>query len=158
MRKMAGIVLLTTAGLTAWAAGPVASVSSGKDFSLKGSMAPVAGVPSYPVMSGDEIQAGNASTVLRFRDGSSVTLSPRSLARVENRGSSIAVRVLSGGGAYSFTPGSSVQLFEGSRGVPTASPTGQFALPSTASPVAVSATEFAAAVVNAPPPISRRRR
>ncbi|MGJ5813064.1 hypothetical protein [Paludibaculum fermentans] len=158
MRKWAVIVLLSAVGAMAWAAGPVATASSGEDFSLKGAVAPVAGVPSYPVMAGDEIRSGGAATVLRFKDGSKVTLAPHAAARVEDSGSQVAVRLLSGGGAYSFSQGSSVQLFAGNRSVPTTGSTGSFSLPTTASPVAASATRFAAEVVSTTPPaISRRR-
>lgn len=158
MRIWAVTVLLSVTGLMTWAAGPIATASSGEDFSLKGAVAPVAGVPYYPVMAGDEIRSGSAVTTLRFRDGSKVTLAPHATARVEDSGSQVAVRLTSGGGAYSLSQGSAVQLFAGNKAVPTTGATGQFSLPTTASPVAVSATRFAAEVVSSTPPaISRRR-
>lgn len=159
MRNWAVLVLLSTMGLVAWAAAPVATVSSAEDFSLKGAPAPVAGVPSYPVMLGDEVQSGNASTVLRFKDGSKVTLAPHSRARVEESDSHLAVRLIMGGGGYSFSQGTSLRLFAGSQAVPTPSTSGQFALQSTASSVTIPSIRFSESTLAIKPPaISRRRR
>lgn len=160
MRNWAAVVLLSTVGVLAWAAAPVATVSSGEDFSLKGAPAPVAGVPSYPVMLGDEIQAGKASATLRFKDGSKVTLAPHSRARIEDTGSQVAVRLISGGGGYSFSQGSSLLLFAGSKAVPTPGNSGQFALQATsgggaAAIPAIQYSEYTAA--KKLPPLSRRR-
>ncbi len=155
MRKWAVVVLLSAVGAMAWAAEPIATASSGEDFSLKGGAAPVAGVPFYPVMAGDEIQAGSASTVLKFKDGSTVTLAPRAKARVEDGGSQVAVRLLSGGGAYSFSQGSLIRLFAGNKSVPTPGSTGQFALESAR--VSTPSARVAESSLVTPPAISRRR-
>ncbi|QOY85084.1 hypothetical protein [Paludibaculum fermentans] len=155
MRNWAVLVLLSAAAVIAQAAAPVATASSGEDFSLKGAAAPVAGVPSYPVMAGDEIQAGSASTVLKFKDGSTVTLAPHARARVEDGGSQVAVRLLSGGGTYSFSQAGFVQLYAGSKSVPTPGSTGQFALESAR--VSTPSARIAEPSLVTPPAISRRR-
>lgn len=45
------------------AAQPVASVTSSSSFDLHGNRVNVAGVPSWPVMAGDDITAGASSLV-----------------------------------------------------------------------------------------------
>jgi len=79
------------------AAGPEATVSSPEPFRLRGVVVPVAGVPSWPLLAGDEIATDRAPATIRFADGSSVVLQQNSAARIErsdDRGS--VFRLLSG--------------------------------------------------------------
>lgn len=62
----------------------IATVMSDGPFRLRGAnITPGQGVPSWPVIPGDTIRAGDAPVTLTFQDGSTVTIAPGSSARVE---------------------------------------------------------------------------
>jgi ferric-dicitrate binding protein FerR (iron transport regulator) len=152
------IFSLVVLGLLLQAAPPVATVTAGEPFLLKGVQVPVAGTPKWPVMSGDEVAALQAPVQLTFKDGSKVTLGQRSRVRVEQEGEQPAVRLLEGVSQYALTAGTSLRLFAGSRSV---TPTG---LVGSVRMTAAAETGTAAperrvmdTAPTAPPPVSRRR-
>jgi len=80
----------------AFAAGPIARVSSALPFQLRGALVPVAGVSSWPVLAGDSIATGDAAATIHFLDGTSVVLAQHSTARVEELNGRNTVRLLGG--------------------------------------------------------------
>lgn len=78
MNKPAGFPLAVVfLAVSAFGQTQIATVTSSAPFQLRGATVnPAQGVPSFPVMDGDTIQAGNALTVITFPDGSTVVLEP----------------------------------------------------------------------------------
>lgn len=92
------LVLLTAALASAQ---QVATVTSSAPFTLRGAgVNPGQGVPTFPVMPSDAIKAGNALTIVTFRDGTAVTLDPGSEGSVEVVGGRPVFRLLSGRAEY----------------------------------------------------------
>ena len=89
------LTIFALAGM-AYAAQPVASVTSGAPFYLRGNSVNVAGVPDWTVMSGDEISTQTGQAVILLRNGSRVALSANSRAQIDSSDQTFAVRLLSG--------------------------------------------------------------
>ena len=138
MRLLFGAVVLMSAALAAPAAIPVATASSSEAFTLKGAATPATGVPSYPVMAGDEVQAGNATTVLTLKDGSKLVLAPHAKAKIESTGDKTAARLLAGSWEYTLKSLTSVMLYAGPKQVTLTATTGQFSI---SAPTPVAATQ-----------------
>jgi ferric-dicitrate binding protein FerR (iron transport regulator) len=79
-----------------FAAQPVASVTSGVPFDLRGNRVNVAGVPAWTVLSGDEISTQSGQAVIQLRDGSRVTVFGSSKVQVDSDDQTYSVRLLSG--------------------------------------------------------------
>ena len=117
------------------AASPVASVTSEAPFRLRGAVVPVAGVPSWPLLAGDEIATDGSAAAIRFSDGSSVTLRQNSTARLEQPGGRFyAFRLLSGAMDVRPASGSKVSFY--SQNAPLQAPTGQVTKASALKPLA----------------------
>ena len=82
--------------LEAMAATPVASVTSSTAFNLRGNRVNVDGVPSWPVMAGDDIATQAGQAVIQLRDGSRVELQGNSRVKVESNDGGLLLRLLSG--------------------------------------------------------------
>jgi hypothetical protein len=93
-----------------YAAPPVATASSAEPFQLRGARVPTAGVPSWPLMAGDEIATENAAATITFRDGSRVTLARNSRAKLEQQGDNTLLRLLDGSMRYLVSRGSGLRL------------------------------------------------
>ncbi len=100
MRRLALVLILLMAvmGLAYAQGAKVATATATAPFKLKGAEVNPAGVPSWPVMAGDAIEAGKAPVTLTFEDGTKVALSPGAKGRVEMQ-SGKAVFVLTDGEA-----------------------------------------------------------
>ena len=84
MRNFVGVVgaLLASVSLVC-AQSQIATVTSTAPFQLRGAnVSTDQGVPSWPVMPGNEIKAGSAPVVITFAGGSTITLEPGSSAKV----------------------------------------------------------------------------
>ena len=103
-----GVVLL--AGVFAFAAAPIGTVSSGGPFQLRGNRVPVAGVPSWPVVVGDEIGTETSAATIQLGDGSVVTLDKSSRAQIEQQGSQVVFRLKSGTMQFKIAPRSTVRI------------------------------------------------
>ncbi len=112
--KLAGLSVV--AGVV-FGASPVATVSSSGSFAMRGVIVKSAGVPSWPVLSGDEIATSTSSATLSLRDGSRVTLEKGSTAKVENAGAGLTLR-LSSGSMQVFARSSALQVYHDSVAVP----------------------------------------
>jgi len=130
---------------SAFAAAPVASVTSTSNFELSGASVIAAGVPAWPLLAGDTVVAGSTTARIRFVDGTVVTLSPRSKVAVQDKGSDLSLRLVNGFMAFTLGPASSLSVYSGSTLVP-ARP-GVTATATTA-PIGASATNL----LGGPPP------
>jgi len=92
---IAYLTCITFAGAV-FGASPVATISSSGPFVLRGATVNTEGVPSWPVMAGDEIKTSNAAALIRFKDGSRITLAAGSSARLEQTNQAPLFRLLNG--------------------------------------------------------------
>ena len=138
--------------VSAFAATPVAAVTSASNFDLSGVNVIAAGVPSWPLMPGDTLVAGTSAARIRFIDGTMVTLSPRSKITVQEKGKSddLSVQLVNGFMTFTLGPSSSLSVYSGNTPVP--------ALPgvtTTASAAQVGRSATDALPPGLPPSISR---
>lgn len=112
MRRIftAVILVLVLAGLMLAQGTRVASATSSQAFTLNGEQVNPRGVPTWPVMAGNEIVAGSAPVTLTFSDGSRISLSPGAKAKVEVVEGKIVFRLLSGEAAYDLKQLDSITL------------------------------------------------
>jgi hypothetical protein len=99
------------------AASPVATISSNSAFELRGKQVNTNGVPSWPMMEGDEISTSQGAAVIQFRDGSRVILTGNTKAKAEKSSDGIVFRLLSGTMDFTLAPKSTVAFFNGSKNV-----------------------------------------
>jgi len=126
----------------------IATASSSASFELRGSLVNVAGVPSWPLVSGDEVAAKNSPVAIAMPDGSRVTLSSGSRLRIDSRAGAPAIHLVSGSLQYSIVSGSMVKLFNNTTLAPGRS--GTISVGSTTG--GSSRTGVQASVLRPPPP------
>lgn len=91
------IVAPLTLSVLAYGASPVGTITGAGGFELRGTPVKTAGIPSWPISAGDEIRTTKSPATIEFRDGSVVTLSELSLARVIKTSKGVEFRLMSGG-------------------------------------------------------------
>jgi hypothetical protein len=93
------------------AQGQVATVTSTAPFQLRGATVTTdQGVPSWPVMPGDAIKAGSEPVAISFAGGSTVTLQPRSSAKITVSGQTPTFLLECGAASYSLSALSAVKV------------------------------------------------
>ena len=95
------------------AQGQIATLTSAGPFQLRG--APVTtdlGVPSWPAMAGDTIQAGQTPLTVTFADGSTIVLAPGSAARLSVSDETPVLQLETGSAHYTLKTASSVRLLD----------------------------------------------
>lgn len=117
MRKSTQIFLLLGSSLccAGFAAAPVGTASSSGPFELGGATVRTEGVPSWPLVAGDAIQAGPQSIFIRLKDGTRVTLRAQSRAIVEKREGGLSFRLLSGSMAVVPVANSNLSFYRNSQ-------------------------------------------
>ncbi len=75
---------------------PIATISTSAPLVINGVSVPVAGIPTWPLAAGDEIVTGSSPASITFHDGSVVTVSKDSKAKVGKS----SVDLLTGTAAY----------------------------------------------------------
>jgi hypothetical protein len=112
MRRLAlvGVLLLAVLGVALAQGGKVATVTASAPFKLKGAEVNPAGVPSWPVLAGDAIEAGKAPVTLTFEDGTKVALSPGAKGRVEVQNGKAVFVLTEGEALYDLKGMDSVRL------------------------------------------------
>lgn len=108
----------------ATAGAPLATITSGSSFELSGVNVPVASVPSWPLVAGDEVATTTQPAVLLFQDRSRVTLDKNSRAKLEQDGKQTRLRLLRGALKYSLAPASALRIFAADRPAPPTGSTG----------------------------------
>jgi hypothetical protein len=97
------------------AATPVAKITSGEPFILSGTQVPVAGVPNWPLVAGDEIVTAKAPGRIDFPDGSRVYVMPNSKLRITVEEKRTVVHLEEGALTYRLAKDSTLGLAAGSR-------------------------------------------
>ena len=110
LSKKSFVLTAFVAAGTLFAAPPIGTVTSSENFRLSGSEVSVAGVPSWPVLSGDELQTGAASAMIRFADGSRVIVNGNSRVSLDQTGSATRVKLLSGSLKYTSSKNSLLEV------------------------------------------------
>lgn len=103
--------LFGLASLSLFAAPPVAKITSSDSFQLRGQTVRVGGVPSWPMMVGDDVATGESGATIEFRAGARVVLAASSKAKVEETKDGLAFRLLSGSMRILAGPATSVAFF-----------------------------------------------
>jgi hypothetical protein len=98
-------------------AAPVAAVSSSEPIIVSGITVPANRVISWPVSVNDEITTQSAPAMVRFTDGTVVTLQRNSHMRLDAGRSGVEVKMLSGSAIYDLKARSNVSI--PSQGSPT---------------------------------------
>ena len=97
------------------AAAPIATISSASAFELRGKQVITNGVPSWPVMAGDEIGTSAGPATIQYRDGSRVTLNANSKAKAEQTSEGVVFRLLSGTMEFTLAPKAKVVFYNGAK-------------------------------------------
>src|ERR1700722_13220290 len=116
MRKVPMATCCVLAAVVGWGQNQVATVTSSTPFTLRGAaVTPGQGVPTWPVLAGDAVKAGNALTIMTFPDGSVLTLDPESEARIDFVNGKPLFQLLKGVARFSLKSISAVQLEAGNK-------------------------------------------
>jgi len=94
----------------AFAAGPVGTVSSKEAFRLRGKTVPVEGVPSWPIMAGDELATDQGPATLQFKDGSRVVIGKSSKVKLAEAEGSLILKLIDGSMKYTMASTSTIRL------------------------------------------------
>jgi hypothetical protein len=104
-------VAIVAVAVIGFAQTQVATITSDGPFQLRGAnVAPEQGVPSWPVLSGDTIKAGDKPLTVTFEDGSQIVLAPGSSAKVDLSGKTPIFQLETGSAHYSLKALDSVKL------------------------------------------------
>jgi len=122
--------MLLTTTLLICAPIPLATVTSTGPFQVHGANVPAdGGVPSWPIMEGDTVQAGSSAPVtVTFANGSVLVLEPGSSARIEMLGQTPVFRLEDGAAHYSLSNLSAVKLLALDDPVTPPRPTGSYSV------------------------------
>jgi hypothetical protein len=116
MRRVSAVALMLLAAAVASAQNQVATVTSSAPFTLRGAtVMPGQGVPTWPILPGDELKAGNALTIVSFPDGSVLTLSPGSDAKIDFANGKPVFQLLCGKADHVLKSASAVELMAGNQ-------------------------------------------
>jgi hypothetical protein len=110
-RSIAVLIVLAASAPVLRGARPVGYVRSSEPFRLRGATVPSAATRFLPVLEGDDIATVSSAAVLTFLDGSQVTLTRQSRARLENGGSRIRVRLLDGSLEFRLSASPRVEIY-----------------------------------------------
>ena len=112
MLKLVRVLIpLLAAGTLMFAQDQAATATSTAPFQLRGANVTTdQGVPSWPVMPGDTIQAGKAPVVISFAGGSTITLGPGASAKITLSGQTPVFQLECGTARYSLSALSAVKL------------------------------------------------
>jgi hypothetical protein len=120
-------VLALAAGLLGWAQTQVGTITSSAPFRLRGAtINPGEGVPSWPVLPGDTVKAGDTLTILTFTDGSVVSLEPGTDGNVDLSAGTPLFQLANGTVVYSLKTRTSVKLLSGDKTVTPPALTGSY--------------------------------
>ncbi len=124
--KQTIIGLLTAAAPAAFAAKPIATLSSVGPVFISGTEMSAVSTVFWPFANLDEIRTLGSRAVLILPDRSRITLSSHSKARIESDGVRTRLTVLSGSGNYDLVSPSSATIVVGSRIVSASATQGKF--------------------------------
>jgi len=106
-RQIAVFLLLST---TVLGAEPLAVITSAESFEISGVSVPVTGVPSWPLVEGDEVVTKGSGAILMFDNQTKVVLDKDSAVELKRRDGKTTVQLLKGALKYSLPVGSLLQI------------------------------------------------
>jgi len=112
MRLFTNFAMACGIGALAFAAEPVGTASSSAGFELNGVATRSEGVSSWPVAPGDEVRAGGAPVVIRFEDGSRITISEQGRVKLVQNGPGVSVNLTAGRAQFSLAAQSAIKVFD----------------------------------------------
>lgn len=96
--------------LQCFGASPVATISSTQPLVISGVTVPANRVISWPVSIHDEITTQSAPAMLRFNDGTVVTLQRNSRLRLEQGKAGVELKMMDGSAIYDVKPHSTIRI------------------------------------------------
>ena len=105
---LAGLLLATALSLTG--AAPLGAVAARGPVTLNGVELPTAGIPSWPIASGDVLATGTAPAWILLSDRSRIAVAGNSRIHFEDTGEAIRVTLLEGFIDADLRPGSTVTI------------------------------------------------
>ena len=118
--------VMTLAAVSAFAAKPVATLSSAGPVMIDGTEMSAVSAMFWPVANLDEIRTLGSRAVLILPDRSRITLASHSKAKIETVGARTRVTVLAGSGSYDLASPTSATILVGSRVVSASTTQGKF--------------------------------
>jgi FecR protein len=103
-------IVICTLAVGGFATETVGSITSSGTFSLRGVQVKTEGIPSWPMVVGDELTTDASVASIRFGDGSLVTLAKRSKAQVTKANGKITLRLVNGSMEFKLSRGSGLLL------------------------------------------------
>jgi hypothetical protein len=110
MRLLGPLTLACCVVYVAFAASTIGTASSSATFDLNGVTMTPEGVSSWPITAGDELRAGAGPVIIRFQDGSRMTLNEQSRVRLVRNGNLVSVNLIGGDAQFSLAPASTLQI------------------------------------------------
>jgi hypothetical protein len=101
---------LTLMAASAFAAKPIATVTSAQPFTLDGHSVNTPGVTSFPVVMGDTVSTIDGPAVIRFPEGSQVKLEANSTLKISGVDQKPRLMLLGGAVDYKLMPGSGLSV------------------------------------------------
>ena len=117
---------MTVAAVSAFAAKPVATLSSVGPVVIDGTEMSAVSSMFWPLANLDQISTLGSRAVLILPDRSRITLASHSTAKIQTDGGRMRVTVLSGSGTYDLASPTSATILVGSRVVSASSTQGKF--------------------------------
>jgi hypothetical protein len=104
-----GLLAILMAANLAAANNPIATVTAGRSVFVNGVDVSTQGIPTWPLVAGDEVATTTEQAIVTLDDGSHFALEKNSKVKIERCGG-IVVEVLQGTTTYRFASGSKAQL------------------------------------------------
>jgi hypothetical protein len=104
------------------AAEMVGNITSPTAFSMRGVPVKTEGIPSWPIVVGDDVATGASAAEIRFLDGSRVMIAEKSRAEIINKDGRLTLRLVSGTMRFDLARGSHLSLLN--KNTPVAGVTG----------------------------------
>jgi len=102
----------------AFAAEPFGTASSTGAFYVDGVAMTAEGISSWPLVAGDELRAVSSPVIIRFQDGSRVTIAEQSRVKLTRSGDAINLSLTGGRIEFNLSPSSNVQVWNGAYRIP----------------------------------------
>lgn len=147
MKKRMLLIGIVLTGIL-FAAEPIGTVTSLDVFELRGTAVNTGGVPSWPMVAGDDVKTTGSSATIRFKDGSQVVLAANSQAKVVREDGGLVLRLVSGSMKVTLSHDSHLTVIN-KPSAPTATSTG-----GSSSPARALDTPCVKACLRCPPPSS----
>jgi hypothetical protein len=121
MRLLTILAIGSCLAAMAFALEPIGTASSSASFELNGIVTRSDGVSSWPVMPGDEVRSGISPVVIRFQDGSRMSISEQSRVKLVRNGDALDVNLTGGTAYFNLAPQSALRVYNSGRAVGTRS-------------------------------------